>query len=73
MNLHGRFFNALAVLDFESLGYAIVTLFVVGWALSVLIWKIRRMEGRWGTASRPKSSRGRMLVSDDSVTRLYEA
>jgi len=50
LNLHGWFFNALAALDFESLGYAIVALFVVGWALSVLIWKFRRMEERWGTS-----------------------
>jgi high-affinity nickel-transport protein len=33
LSLHGRFFNALAALNFESLGYAIVALFVVGWAL----------------------------------------
>jgi high-affinity nickel-transport protein len=50
LNLHGQFFNALAALDFESLGYAIVALFVVGWALSVLIWKFRRIEERWGTS-----------------------
>jgi high-affinity nickel-transport protein len=48
--LHGRFFSALAALDFESLGYAIVAVFVIGWALSVLIWKFRRIEERWGTS-----------------------
>lgn len=50
LSLHGRFFNALAALNFESLGYAIVALFVVGWALSVLIWKFRRIEERWSTS-----------------------
>ncbi len=49
LNLHGPFFNALAALDFEILGYAIVAVFVVGWALSVFIWKYRRMDERWGT------------------------
>ena len=40
LNLHGRFFDALAALNFESLGYAIVAFFAVGWALSILLWKI---------------------------------
>jgi high-affinity nickel-transport protein len=49
LNSHGPFFHALAALDFETLGCAIVALFVVGWAPSVLIWKYRRMEERWGS------------------------
>jgi len=32
------------------MGYAIVALFVVGWAFSVLIWKFRHMEERLGTS-----------------------
>jgi high-affinity nickel-transport protein len=44
LNLHGPFFSALAALNFESLGYAIVALFVIGWVLSVSLWKLRRME-----------------------------
>jgi high-affinity nickel-transport protein len=48
-NWHGRFFSTLAALDFETLGYAIVAMFVVGWALSVSIWKYRRLEDRWDT------------------------
>jgi high-affinity nickel-transport protein len=51
LNLHSRFFNALAALNFESLGYAIVAFFAAGWALSVLLWKLRRMEERWGAAT----------------------
>ena len=50
LSLHGWFFNVMAALNFESLGYAIVGLFVFGWALSVSIWKFRRMEERWGTS-----------------------
>ncbi|HUY37910.1 MAG TPA: hypothetical protein VMV13_03720, partial [Candidatus Binataceae bacterium] len=49
LNWHGRFFSTLAALDFETLGYAIVATFVVGWALSVSIWKYRRLEDRWDT------------------------
>jgi high-affinity nickel-transport protein len=50
LNLRGRFFNTLAALNFELLGYSIVALFVIAWALSVLIWKFRRMEERWSTS-----------------------
>jgi len=35
-------------LDFETLGYVVVALFLVMWAGSVSIWKLRRIEDRWG-------------------------
>jgi nickel/cobalt transporter (NiCoT) family protein len=47
--LHNHFFDALSALDFETLGYLIVALFVVGWAGSVALWKARRIEERWNT------------------------
>jgi len=43
LKLRGRFADGLVTLDFPSLGYAIVALFVLGWACSVFIWKIRGM------------------------------
>jgi nickel/cobalt transporter (NiCoT) family protein len=43
LKLRGRFADGLVTLDFTSLGYAIVALFVLGWACSVFIWKIRGM------------------------------
>src|ERR687888_2135898 len=36
-------------LDFGELGYGVVGLFVATWATSVLVWKVRRLEERWGT------------------------
>jgi nickel/cobalt transporter (NiCoT) family protein len=39
--------GALATLDFSLLGYGIFGLFVLTWAVSVLIWKTRRIEERW--------------------------
>ena len=36
--------------DFELFGYIIVGMFVVTWAGSVILWKARRMEQRWGSA-----------------------
>jgi nickel/cobalt transporter (NiCoT) family protein len=47
--LNGGFWSFLGALDFGTLGYAIVGLFVVAWGASVLIWKTRRIEERWGS------------------------
>ena len=37
-------------LDFNVLGYGIVGLFVVTWAMSFLVWKVTRLEERWAPA-----------------------
>jgi high-affinity nickel-transport protein len=50
LGLHGRFSDALAGFSFETLGYWIVALFLVGWVSSVLLWKLRRIEERWSVA-----------------------
>ena len=45
----------LASVDFGTLGYAIVGLFVLTWAVSVGWWKVRRVEERWsGSLSPPR-------------------
>ncbi len=38
---------AIANVDLEYVGYGIVLLFVVTWALSVTIWKVGRIDERW--------------------------
>ena len=48
--LDSGFWGWLNALDFEKLGYGIVGLFVVTWAGSVVIWKARRIDERWGRA-----------------------
>jgi high-affinity nickel-transport protein len=48
LGLSGGMWDTLNALDFETLGYGIVGLFLVMWATSVAIWKIRRIEDRWG-------------------------
>jgi high-affinity nickel-transport protein len=45
--LSGGRWDTLNNLDFETLGYGIVGLFLVMWATSVAIWKLRRIEDRW--------------------------
>lgn len=35
-------------LDFGTIGYLVVGLFVLAWGSSVIVWKSRRIEARWG-------------------------
>jgi high-affinity nickel-transport protein len=46
--LDSGFWAFLNNLDFGMIGYGIVGLFVLTWVLSLLIWKTRRIEQRWG-------------------------
>jgi nickel/cobalt transporter (NiCoT) family protein len=48
LSLEGGFWSFLDNLDFGSIGYGVVGLFVVTWAISVIFWKARRIEDRWG-------------------------
>jgi high-affinity nickel-transport protein len=47
-NLHGGPWDWLRALDFEVLGYFIVGAFVVVWVGSVVLYKVRRIEERYG-------------------------
>ena len=47
LGLEGGFWGWLNNLDFGTIGYAVVGIFVVTWLLSVVIWKTRRIEERW--------------------------
>src|SRR6476469_3351728 len=49
LSLEGGFWDWLNNLDFGHLGYAIVTAFVVTWAVSIAVWKKGRIEERWGS------------------------
>ncbi|HTU02877.1 MAG TPA: hypothetical protein VMG58_13705, partial [Candidatus Sulfotelmatobacter sp.] len=42
----GPFSATLRKLDFQRLGYGIVGLFLCTWGLSVVLWKVRRLEER---------------------------
>jgi high-affinity nickel-transport protein len=48
LDLKGAFFDFLGKLDFEILGYAIVSMFLVAWGVSVLVWKLSHVEERYG-------------------------
>jgi nickel/cobalt transporter (NiCoT) family protein len=53
LDLHGKFFDLLAGVDFGVLGYLIVGLFLLAWALSVAYWKFGRVEQRYSLQSGP--------------------
>jgi nickel/cobalt transporter (NiCoT) family protein len=48
LSLEGGFWAYLDNLDFGNMGYVVVGLFVATWAFSVILWKTRRIEDRWG-------------------------
>jgi nickel/cobalt transporter (NiCoT) family protein len=48
LSLSGGFWVFLDTLDFGHIGYVVVGMFVAAWAFSVIVWKARRIEARWG-------------------------
>jgi nickel/cobalt transporter (NiCoT) family protein len=42
----------LDALNFNTLGYGIVGLFVITWTASAVVWKVTRLEERWAPAGR---------------------
>jgi nickel/cobalt transporter (NiCoT) family protein len=48
LKLGGAFFDFLGKLDFDIIGYVIVTVFLFAWGGSFLFWKVRHVEERWG-------------------------
>jgi nickel/cobalt transporter (NiCoT) family protein len=48
LSLEGGFWAFLDSLDFGHIGYVVVGLFVAAWAFSLVFWKARRIEERWG-------------------------
>lgn len=56
LGLHGRYFDAIAALDFGIVGYLIVGMFLLAWGLSVGVWKIGRLEERYSLQPAPHPS-----------------
>jgi high-affinity nickel-transport protein len=48
LSFEGALWQWLNGLDFGQIGYAIVGMFFLTWAVSVVIWKRRHIEERWG-------------------------
>jgi len=47
LTLHGYFWNWISGIDINALGYVIVGLFALTWALALTIWHVGRIEERW--------------------------
>ena len=45
--LHGGIWSAAGSVDLNVVGYAVVGLFAVTWALAVVVWRVGRIEERW--------------------------
>jgi high-affinity nickel-transport protein len=55
--------RAIANLDMNSVGYAIVALFVITWAVAIVLWKVLRVEEKWSVNLKPAAQttgRGRV-------------
>jgi high-affinity nickel-transport protein len=49
LSLHGGFWDWVAGLDLNLVGYFIVGLFVVTWTLAIVIWRLGRIEEKWAS------------------------
>jgi nickel/cobalt transporter (NiCoT) family protein len=47
-SLEGGFWAFLDNLDFGRIGYVVVGMFIATWAFSIVLWKARQIEARWG-------------------------
>ena len=47
LNLSGSFWNWLETIDINLLGYIILGMFVLTWAIALSVWRFGRIEERW--------------------------
>ncbi|MFB7933871.1 HoxN/HupN/NixA family nickel/cobalt transporter [Streptomyces sp. NPDC056039] len=68
-DLHGPFWDWVSGLDLNIIGYVVVGLFVLTWAVALLVWKVGRIEEKWtrGLARpAPASSPAAASVAEES-------
>ncbi|MET8245027.1 HoxN/HupN/NixA family nickel/cobalt transporter [Streptomyces sp. NPDC005202] len=53
LGLHGMFWDWISGLDLNIIGFVIVGLFFVTWAIAVAVWKFGRIEEKWTAGLRP--------------------
>jgi high-affinity nickel-transport protein len=49
----GPFWGVVRHLDLGSVGYAIVAMFVIAWAVAIAVWKLGHIEDRWASGASP--------------------
>ena len=56
LSLTGGFWDWVSTIDLNAVGYIVVGLFVLTWAVALAIWRFARIEERWALpVSRPES------------------
>jgi high-affinity nickel-transport protein len=53
LNLTGGFWTWCNNLDFNTIGYCVVAMFVATWAIAVSVWRFGRIEERWTANLQP--------------------
>jgi nickel/cobalt transporter (NiCoT) family protein len=48
LNLRGGFWSWVSRIDINTLGYLIAGMFVLTWVVALLVWRVGRIEERWG-------------------------
>ena len=56
LDLHGAFWDWISGLDLNTVGFVIVGLFFVTWALALLVWKAGRIEEKWSAGLAEQSA-----------------
>ncbi len=51
LRLDGAFWNWIAGIDLNAVGYIVVGLFVATWAIALAVWRLARIEERWAPHS----------------------
>jgi high-affinity nickel-transport protein len=59
--------DRIAGLDLDNVGYLIVGLFVIVWAVAIAYWRLAKVEQRWATVSNQRCRSGRDGRSADVV------
>ncbi|MDN0197841.1 HoxN/HupN/NixA family nickel/cobalt transporter [Streptomyces sp. S.PNR 29] len=53
LGLHGAFWDRVSGIDLNTLGFAVVGLFVATWVVALLVWKVGRLEEKWSAGLAP--------------------
>ncbi|MFP5407218.1 MAG: hypothetical protein ACLGHY_13075 [Gammaproteobacteria bacterium] len=69
LDLRGPVFDLIGELDLAAIGYLIVGLFLIAWAVSFALWKFGDIEQRHASAARSHSHEH---VHDSGVTHRHE-
>ncbi|HEY1829606.1 MAG TPA: HoxN/HupN/NixA family nickel/cobalt transporter [Acidimicrobiales bacterium] len=56
LHMHGTFWNFMENFNINTAGFVIVGMFVLTWAVALIIWKYGRIEEKWSSRLRPSDA-----------------